>query len=66
LSIHKGLVGFFTEERPWRYFFGLLVKITKKGLTRAGKHPKLSSVCAGRNFPFVVLNNNIKGIYLTL
>jgi hypothetical protein len=44
-------------------FSGLLVKITKKGLTRQGKHPNLSSVCANRNFPFVVSNNNIRGIF---
>jgi len=53
LSIHKGFwLDFLQRNVHGDLLFGLLVKITKKGLTRAGKHPKLSSVCEGRNFLF--------------
>jgi hypothetical protein len=67
LSIHKGFwLDFLQRNVRGDLLSGLLVKITKKGLTRAGKHPKLSSVYAGRNFPFVVSNKNKRGMYLIL
>lgn len=70
MSIHKGFGWIFYRGAQrgvhGDLFSGLLVKITKKGLTRAEKHPKLSSVYAGRNFPYVVSNKNKRGIYLIL
>jgi hypothetical protein len=62
LSIHKGSL---SQALASRYFFVLLVKVAKKSLTRRGKHPNLSSVCADRNFLFVVFNNT-REIYLTV
>lgn len=65
MSIHMGFwFDFLPRDVRGDLFPGLLVKITKKDLTRRGKHPNLSSVCVGRGFLFVVSNKNKRGIYL--